>query len=181
MRVPVADLVGRPGASREHTTTVSREEVGGDPLGPAEDVLCWPVELELHLDSVVEGILVRGSLHYVAELPCARCLEPVEIERDLDVAELFQDPRRIGLDDEPPEEGYEILADGTMIDLETLFRDAILLDLPGRVVCPDGCEPIDTPEDVSLRSEDEHQHVLENTPDPRWAKLAELDIDQRTN
>ena len=39
-----------------------------------------PVELELRLESVMEGVLVTGTARAKAEGECVRCLEPLELE-----------------------------------------------------------------------------------------------------
>lgn len=176
MHVPVADLVGHPGATRSVHETVDRADVG-DPdesWGPADDSLVGPFELDLHLDSVVEGILVRGTVIFDLEVPCARCSEPVGVHREAEVTELFTDPRKLDPDDEP-DPGYELSIDTLTIDLETMLRDVVLLDYPFNIHCEDGCEVV-TSEDVSLRTEDEDAQIRESTPDPRWAKLADLDL-----
>jgi uncharacterized protein len=176
VRVNVTDLVGRPGATRDVVESVLRSDVGSDPWGPAEDGLQDPIDLDLQLDAVVEGIFVHGSVGFAVELPCARCLEPVEVDREVDVAELFQDPHKLDPEDEL-EDGYALVDDRTAIDLERMLHDVVVLGLPVRVTCerPE-CVPYAS-EDVVLRSEDEHVAQVEARPDPRWAKLTDLDLD----
>lgn len=176
MRVPVTDLVGKPGATRELTRTLTREDVGGegDSLGPADEALTGPIELDLHLDSVVEGILARGDIAFTVELPCARCLKPQRAEHTVDVAELFQDPRKRDEDDEE-DPGYELVDDNSAIDLSTLIRDAIVMDLPVRVLCREDCQGL-CPVCGADRNEDDCGHRPEEEPDPRWAALADLDV-----
>lgn len=176
MRVPVTDLVGKPGATRELNRTLTREDVSSedDSLGPADEALKGPIELELHLDSVVEGILARGDIHFAVELPCARCLAPQMAEHSVSVAELFQDPRKRDPDDED-DPGYEIVDDHTAIDLSTLLRDAILMDLPVRVLCREDCQGL-CPVCGADRNETDCGHRPEESPDPRWAALADLDL-----
>lgn len=174
MRVPVTDLVGHPGATRPLSAEVERDAFGEDPWGPADDALDGPLVLELHLDSVVEGILVRGRIEVGLTLPCARCLAPQRADRTLEVAELFLDPTKRE-DDEDDDPGYELLDDRTAIDLSTMVRDAVVIDLPVRVLCRDDCAGL-----CPVCGEDRNQrdcgHGDESTPDPRWAKLADLDL-----
>lgn len=176
MRVPVTDLVGHPGASKPYTATLEREDVGDAEAswGPADDALRGPIEVDLDLDSVVEGILARGTLTFTVELPCARCLEPQSAEHTVHVAELFQDPRKREDDDEE-DPGYEIVDDLTAIDLSTLIRDAVLMDLPVRVLCREDCQGL-CPVCGTDRNREDCGHRPEAAPDPRWAKLAELDL-----
>ncbi len=43
-----------------------------------------PVELDLRLESVMEGVLVTGTARATAEGECVRCLEPLTVEVDAD-------------------------------------------------------------------------------------------------
>lgn len=174
MHVAVTDLVGHPGATRELERAVDADEFGDDPWGPAEGALIGTIHLALHLDSVVEGILVRGRVRVPLELACARCLRPQPVERDVEVAELFVDPTRRE-PDEDDDPGYELIDDLTAIDLTTLVRDALLVDLPVRVLCAEHCRGL-CPVCGANRNLDECGHDPTPTADPRWAVLAELDL-----
>lgn len=188
MRVPVTDLVGQPGATRPLTAAVDRDELGDEPLGPAEGALAGPIDLDLDLDAVVEGILVRGTVTARFELPCARCLETQAVDRAVAVAELFVDPRR--RDDGHAERGggagrqvqgsgdddYEIVDDLTAIDLSTMLRDTILVDLPLRVLCRDDCAGLCPICGVNRNNGDCGHDREAPATDPRWARLAEIDV-----
>ncbi|MDX1622200.1 MAG: DUF177 domain-containing protein [Nitriliruptorales bacterium] len=176
MRAPVADLVGKPGESRAFARVLAREEVESleRSWGPADEMLDGPIELDLHFDSVVEGILVRGRISFTVARPCARCLETQTRDHTVEVAELFADPRRTDLDEEP-DEGYEIVDDLSAIDLSTMIRDAILMDLPVRVLCREDCQGL-CPVCGTDRNDRDCGHRPEEEPDPRWAKLAELQL-----
>ncbi|MBW3619635.1 MAG: DUF177 domain-containing protein [Actinobacteria bacterium] len=176
MRVPVTDLIGHPGAAKPFTVTLEREDVGdpGASWGPADDALQGPIELDLDLESVVEGILVRGDVSFAVELPCARCLEPQTSEHTVAVAELFPDPRKREDEDED-DPGYEIVDDLTAIDLSTLIRDAVLMDLPVRVLCREDCLGL-CPVCGTDRNAEDCGHRPTDEPDPRWAALADLDL-----
>ncbi len=50
------------------------------------------VELELRLESVMEGVLVTGTAHAPVEGECVRCLEPVGRELDAEFQEMFSYP-----------------------------------------------------------------------------------------
>ena len=176
MRVPVTDLVGRPGETREYATTLTRADVGAASWGPADDALGDAIDVDLHLDSVVEGILVRGSVTFTFRLACARCLKPQTETHTVQVAELFADPAKREDDDEV-DPGYEIVEDRTAIDLEVLLRDAVLMDLPVRTLCREDCQGL-CPTCGADRNETDCGHRPEQAPDPRWAKLAELDLPQ---
>jgi uncharacterized protein len=174
VRVPVTDLVGHPGETRALRRAVEAEAFGEDPWGPAEGGLDDPVELDLHLDAVVEGILVRGTLGFHVVLDCARCLVPQRFDRTVEVAELFQDPtkREDGEEDDP---GYELIDDLTALDLSTMARDALLIDLPVRVLCDEACQGL-CPECGADRNEIDCGHRPDQAGDIRWQRLADLDL-----
>ena len=180
MLVPVADLVGKPGATRSLHRTIAVDEVGDDPWGPAEEALGDQLELDLGLDSVIEGIWVHGAVTWQLEMDCGRCLRPVELERTAEVGELFADPRRLEAGEEV-DEGYELVDDASAIDLERLLHDVIVLDLPTSVRCGrDDCvAPVG--EGVAVLTEDELSQQREEEPDPRWAKLADLDLSESSS
>ena len=174
MRVPVTDLVGHPGETRALTRAVPPDEFGDDPWGPAVTEVEEDVDLDLHLDSVVDGILVRGSIGFAIVIPCARCLEVQHVRRDVDVAELFVDPRKREDDDED-DPGYELIDDRTAIDLSTMVRDTLLVDLPLQFLCDEGCLGLCVVCGADLNQGD-CGHRPGSAPDPRWARLADLDL-----
>jgi uncharacterized protein len=174
VRVPVTGLVGHPGETRALSRAVPADAFGDDPWGPVEGTFEGPVVLDLHLDAVVEGILVRGTLGFRVALPCARCLEPQELAFEVDVAELFVDPtKRDARDEEDP--GYELVDDLTAIDLTTLVRDALLIDLPVRVLCREDCQGL-CPVCGADRNQTDCGHRPAPERDPRWDALADLDL-----
>lgn len=180
MLVPVADLVGKPGATRALHRTIAVGDVGDDPWGPAEEALTGDLELDLGLDSVIEGIWVHGTVRWCLRLDCGRCLRPVDLEREAEVGELFADPRRLH-EGEEIDEGYEFVEDGSAIDLERMLHDLVVLDLPTSVRCGrDDCvAPVG--EGVAVLAEDDLRAQRDDQPDPRWAALADLDLSESNN
>jgi uncharacterized protein len=123
------------------------------------------VELDLRLESVVDGVLVSIELHAPLEAECGRCLDPVADSLEVSVAELFcyePDPD----DDELP------VLDGDFVDLEPVLRDAVVLALPFNPVCSEDCAGLCVTCGARLNEvEPDHQHL---DLDPRWAGLARL-------
>jgi len=175
VRITITDIVDQPGATRPVSVAVPADEFGDDPWGTAEGAVQDPIELDLHLDSVVDGILVRGSLGFTLILGCARCLEPQTIEREVQVAELFLDPAKQVDEDDELEPGYELVDDATAIDLSTMVRDALIIDLPVRILCRDDCQGL-CPTCGTDRNREDCGHGADEGIDPRWAALAELDL-----
>ncbi|MBS3942116.1 MAG: DUF177 domain-containing protein [Actinobacteria bacterium] len=149
-------------------------EFGDDGWGAAEGAFRDDIDLDLDLDAVVEGILVRGTVGADLQLPCGRCLVPQDVRVDSDVAELFVDPAKREDDDED-DPGYELIDDRTAIDLSVMVRDALLIDLPVRVLCREDCQGL-CEECGADRNLGDCGHRPDEAPDPRWAKLADLDL-----
>ncbi|MFT5563779.1 MAG: hypothetical protein ACI970_000494 [Myxococcota bacterium] len=181
MLVPVADLIGNPGASRNLHRALAVQDVGDAPWGRAEDMLRGEIELTLGLDAVIEGVWVHGDVAWTIEMECGRCLRDVALARSAEVGELFLDPSRVDDLDEDEradvEDGYAIVPDTSSIDIERMLHDLVMLDLPVAVRCErDDCEP-PTLDGVAVLSEDEARAIQEEQPDPRWAALTQLNVE----
>ncbi|WP_181160514.1 YceD family protein [Streptomyces solincola] len=139
-----------------------------------------PVELELRLESVMEGVLVTGTARASAAGECVRCLEPLHREVTADFQEMFSYPdtddrgRRKPADDVDGEdaEGEDIvpLEDG-MFDLEPVLRDAVVLALPMQPVCREDCAGLCPDCGLNLNEDPDHHH---DAVDIRWAALQGL-------
>jgi uncharacterized protein len=125
-----------------------------------------PLEVDVRVESVHEGILASGTVDTRAVGVCGRCLtdivQPVEVE----FQELFAYPGQEAND-------FEVQDDH--VDLETPVRDAIVLSLPFQPVCqPDclGLDPVTGEKLTESAGESEQKSV-----DPRWAALQQFSPD----
>ena len=81
--ISTRELGRRPGTMRTYTGVVPGPTTGwacrrsGSPPGA-------PVELDLRLESVTEGVYVSGTAHARLEGECARCLDPLTDEITVD-------------------------------------------------------------------------------------------------
>jgi uncharacterized protein len=141
-------------------------ELGTDVVGVPQGS---DVELELRLESVVEGVLVTGTARVRVEGECVRCLDPVASEEEVRVQELYYYPDQNTDDDEAGR------LEGDYIDLEPLLRDAVVLGLPFRPVCRDDCPGLCAECGARLADHPGHRH---EQGDPRWAALQALTIEQ---
>jgi uncharacterized protein len=171
------ELGRRPGALQRLTREISAprdfgiQGVIGVPEGN-------PVELELRLESVMEGVLVTGTARATAEGECVRCLEPLELELEADFQEMFSYPdaddrgRVIAEpgDDAEDDEDRLFLEDG-LFDLEPVLRDAVVLALPMQPVCQEDCPGLCSECGARLADDPDHQH---DAVDIRWAALQGL-------
>lgn len=122
-----------------------------------------PVELDLRLESVVEGVLVSGTATVQLRGECVRCLGEVSDELEIDVQELFVYPESDATDDEASR------LEGDLVDLEPLLRDGVVLDLPFQPLCREDCEGLCVECGANLN--DDPQHTHDAPLDPRWEKL----------
>jgi uncharacterized protein len=171
------ELGRRPGALRRLTRTVDAPRDLGiaDVIGVPEG---RPVELELRLESVLEGVLVTGTARAKAEGECVRCLEPLERQLVADFQEMFSypdaddrgRPKADAGDDAEDDEDTLYLEDG-MFDLEPVLRDAVVLALPMQPVCQEDCPGLCPECGVRLADDPDHHH---DAVDIRWAALQGL-------
>jgi uncharacterized protein len=158
LEVDVRDLVHSPGSARElHLSEVVE--------GLATELAMVPEEVgaELFAESVVEGLLVSGTVSGVMALSCARCLRGFEAPFEVRVEEPFV-PGAGPLDDE------YALADG-FIDLEPLIRDAVIPAMPFAPLCRPNCRGL-----CERCGGDRNLGECRCEPrtDPRWAPLMGL-------
>jgi uncharacterized protein len=128
-----------------------------------------PLTLDLRLESVVEGVLVSGTVTAPVTGECARCLTPVSDTVSVPVTELFAYPDSATEQTSEEDEVSHLVGD--LLDLEPVVRDALVLDLPLSPLCRDDCRGLCA--GCGERLDDlpaDHTHTA---TDPRWAALAE--------
>ena len=137
-----------------------------------------PVELDLRLESVMEGVLVTGTARALAKGECVRCLEPLELSLEADFQEMFSYPdaddrgrvKAEPVDDAEEDEDRLFIEDG-LFDLEPVLRDAVVLALPMQPVCQDDCPGLCSECGARLADDPDHHH---DAVDIRWAALQGL-------
>jgi len=134
-----------------------------------------PIELDLRLESVLEGILVSGTADMQIAAECSRCLDPFDWHQEVELSELFAYPptdARGHLVDEADDSDDPLpVVRDDIVDLHPTLRDAVVLDLPLAPLCGEDC--LGLCPDCGVRLQDDPQHTHEVT-DPRWAALAAL-------
>lgn len=158
--VEVAELLRRPGTRKDVRVTLEAE---GVVVGEARVPDGSPVEADLVLESMADGIVVSGTLDAPWEAPCRRCLGPATGHLHVEVRELFQH--------EPTSE-FAYPFDGEQLDLATMVHEALGLDLPLAPLCRPDCLGLCV-ECGANRNEVDCGH-RPDTSDPRWAALGEL-------
>jgi uncharacterized protein len=169
------ELGRRPGSQREVTRTVpAPAELGIEILAVPEGS---PVDLDLRLEAVMEGVLVTGTARAALEGECARCLEPIHDEVEVSLQELYVYDDRHDHHAQTGDEDDEVSTlEDDLLDLEPLLRDAVVLALPFQPLCRDDCPGLCT--ECGARLADDPDHTHDAPIDPRWAKLTGLQQDQ---
>ena len=112
-----------------------------------------PLDLDLRLESVSEGVLVTGTVSAPTTGECARCLTP--ITGDVEIV------GRVGGSGQRD-----------TIDLEQPIIDAVGMALPFSPLCGPDCEGLCPDCGIPMATaEPGHHH---EKIDPRWAKLTSM-------
>ncbi|HXP29374.1 MAG TPA: DUF177 domain-containing protein [Solirubrobacteraceae bacterium] len=130
-----------------------------------------PVKVAVTLDvSRMMGGGYALRLRFTAALsgPCMRCLKDARPTFAVDVHEVDR-----------PGEGDELespYVQDEVLDLAAWTRDALALSAPSKVLCREDCAGLCPICAIDLNEAGpEHHH--ERAPDPRWAKLSELELE----
>lgn len=151
---------GEQAAQEGHLATSGRAEILHEHRGPKE---------------IVADFRLRGQFSGKFEVPCARCVEPVQVPLAADFDLIF---RPAGADSDAPERS--ITAPETEIGyyqedsllLEDVLREQVLLALPVRTLCKPDCKGL-CPRCGTNRN-NQTCNCEEGPADPRWEALAGL-------
>ncbi len=166
------ELVRRPGTMRIVNRSIEIvAAMGTEVIAIAPGAV---VDVEVRMESVVEGVLATAQVGATATGLCVRCLDEVSFDVDVNVQELFAYSDRaahhlsVG-DTEDEEERHEL--DEDLMDLEPVVRDAVVTTLPYQPLCRRNCPGLCAQCGAHLAEDPDHEHDL---IDPRWAALADL-------
>jgi uncharacterized protein len=136
-----------------------------------------PIELNVRLEAVVDGVLVSGTASVELAGECVRCLEPVTSAMEVPFQELYVYPEdhsnghRRGEQPAEDDEDETARLEGDLLDLEPVVRDAVVLALPFQPVCREDCPGLCVECGALLAGDPDHHHA---STDPRWAALNQL-------
>ena len=99
-----------------------------------------PFEMKVELSNVKGMIRVKGRVRTVYEAYCARCLKPVRVPLDAGLDDGFVQIGALGPVSAEDAEVYEY--SDKQIDIGLAIRNAVLLDIPIRHLCDEGCMSI---------------------------------------
>jgi DUF177 domain-containing protein len=173
--INISRLGRRPGSMMTFSETVpSPSRIGLELIGIDEGA---PLQLDLRMESVSEGVLVSGTVSAPTSGECARCLTPITGEVEIDMTELFAYPDSTTDETTESDEVGRVGSSGEpdTVDLEQPIIDAIGLALPFSPLCGPDCVGLCPQCGVPLATaEPGHHH---EQIDPRWAKLSGI-LDQ---
>ena len=134
-----------------------------------------PVTVHGQLSRGGNEVKLSGELEGQLEVPCARCLKPVELPIDAKFAERFV-PVVSWRDEEQHELRSDELDlavfDGEAIDLNEVVREEIILAAPDHVLCKDDCKGLCP--NCGIDRNLEACTCERRDIDSRWEKLREL-------
>lgn len=173
--IDTRELARRPGTMRTyHREFQVSADFGLDVIRIPEGAA---LALDVRLESVVEGVLVSGTVVASVAGECARCLDPVTDRLEAELLELFAYPDTATEQTTDPDEVSRMADD--LVDLGPVVRDAVFLALPQAPLCREDCPGL-CPECGVRRAElgAEHRH---ETIDPRWAALKRFSDSEKEN
>jgi uncharacterized protein len=166
LAVDVRELLQKPGAHKHVAVRAPLDDLATPVASVPRD---RPVAVDAEIESVVEGLLVTGTVGAIVLVSCVRCLRQFDQELEVPVRELFAlEPR----DDEDEDEGYAVLPDDRL-PLDTMARDALVLGFPAFPLHRPDCAGL-CPVCGADRNSVDCGHSGSETIDPRWAGLADL-------
>jgi uncharacterized protein len=124
-----------------------------------------PMELDVQLEDVSDGVLVTAEVTAPLVGECARCLDEFSSSAQVHFQELYEAHAA-----DSDEDGYVL--DGDLLDLEPALRDAVVLELPLSPLCADDCQGLCSTCGVRLAdAEPDHSHPGDGGV---WAVLKDL-------
>lgn len=120
------------------------------------------LEIDLRLESLIDGVLATAEVSGTLTGQCSRCLKDLEEPWSGTVTELYSFEQ---------DESVEYLVKNDELDLEGPIRDAVVLDLPFQPLCEPDCLGLDPENGEKLT---EPLPEPEESIDPRWEQLKGL-------
>jgi uncharacterized protein len=168
LRIDIARLGRRPGTMTTMRSTVPCPSRIGLELEAIEPGA--PMDIDLRMESVTEGVLITGVVSAPTTGECARCLSAFTGTVTIHLTELFAFPGSLTEATSAEDEVGHVVDD--RIDIEQAIVDAVGLELPLSPRCRPDCPGLCPHCGIPLASAGpSHRHGV---VDHRWAKLAQL-------
>jgi uncharacterized protein len=124
--VNVVELLRRPGNTKDVIVSVASADLTFDDARMTDD----PIDVDVHLEALSNGISVHGHASATWAGECRRCLVPLRERMQIDVDELYQ-----VVADSP--DAYAIEND--QINLLPMVRENLLVAIPLGPLCREDC------------------------------------------
>ncbi|MDO4267798.1 MAG: DUF177 domain-containing protein [Eubacteriales bacterium] len=168
MLINLTELFTREGKEKSYTCSIDMEKL--DALRESYDIVSKePVSLRIR-NLGDRKLLLEGSAEVTLQMPCGRCLEPVDVPFPLDISEELdlsktEEERAEDLDEQPYVSGYTL-------DVDRLLSNELLLNLPMKVLCREDCKGICNRCGANLN----HGTCScdQSSPDPRMSVIQDL-------
>ena len=162
LRLNAVEMLRQPGTTREFEV-----EVEGEAVSVVHDALDGPIELQLSLETLNDGIAVGGTIATPWRGVCRRCLESLSGIDIADVDELYQ---KVVIDPDA------YLIENGQLDLVPLVRETALLQLDDERLCRPDCAGL-CPQ-CGIDRNHESCDCGAEIRDDRWAALEGLELDK---
>ena len=134
----------------------------------------YPVVRREPVELVIENqgdrvFSVKGRAVLGLSIPCARCLEPVEVPFDLAI-DLELDMKKTG-EEREAELDEQFYIDGYNLDVDQLVGSELILNMPIRVLCREDCKGISDRYGTNPGSEEGGE---EAALDPRMSVIQDI-------
>jgi uncharacterized protein len=136
--------------------------------GEAYEVEPAAAGAKVELQATAGGLYLKLHLAATVTGPCYRCLEPARIRVTVNASEYHEH----GADPASDELGCEYLQ-GDELDVDRWARDALVLALPGKILCRPDCAGLCPRCGTRLEPGADHDCVPVE-PDSRWDALRQL-------
>lgn len=122
------------------------------------------------------GIAVGGYVKTAIEHPCDRCLEPVVVPINGTIEALYINSEQREWQEETQDLRNVIYYSGNRIDLSERILEAIIVDIPLRVLCKPDCRGLCPYCGENLNEHPDHEckKTTDFNADPRMNKLKDL-------
>jgi uncharacterized protein len=157
--VNVVELLRWPGTTKDVVLSIAATDLEFGESRISDE----PVDINLHLEALSNGVTVNGTTSATWAGECRRCLAPMSGRMTIELSELYQ---------QIPDDSEAYVINNDQINLLPMVRENLLLAIPLGPLCREDC-PGFCPhcgKDLS-----ETACSCDNTVvDPRWAALETL-------
>ncbi|MCD6546577.1 MAG: DUF177 domain-containing protein [Thermotogae bacterium] len=136
-----------------------------------------PVKVKYEMFADGDTMILNGDVKTKIEHPCVRCLKPVELEIYGKMEAIYlprSEMKYLKKEEELEELENTIYYSGDELDLTDRVIEAIILEVPMKVLCSEDCKGLCPVCGENLNEHPDHVCVIEKDIDPRFQDLLKL-------